>query len=253
MRDFHWDQAMEAPSEAFRTRVRSTLSALPEQEETVMKKWNLKRTAVLAAAAMAVLAVSAAATGGFGMISTHCNKLTDTLPTIQTVSDTIADIESIDDHTDVPEAFSNGFVFDSTIREHNIATEKESPEEIKYDSISITYLRDGAEVTYHLTPDHGWGLTDSGETVTVGDVELYTLVQQYKFVNVGYEKTEAEKAAEAAGELQFSFTNGLEEPLCLEQRYVGWVMNGTEYALFCMDSLTTMDELVEMAEELIGE
>lgn len=255
MKQIHWDRALEAPTEEFHERVLSVLNALPEQEETTMKHlWNVKRIGLLAAAAVLVLSIGVAAANNFGFIRSDW-KNSHSLKDAAAVEEVLKDgsVEGITSDAKFMEAYSNGFTFVKGTLEGSEARADDNPTMYHYQSVSSWYERDGATVYVDISPVLP-GITDgfNGTAAACGDVTLYALEQDYKIVPEDYEPTPEEKAAEAAGTLIFSWDGDLSQPEMVQQRYVSWMQDGMRYSVNCMDSMTELNELVAMAQELIN-
>ena len=109
MKQYDWQRALEASPEPFHTRVRSVLSALPEQEEMTMKKaYRVKRIGALAAAAVLVLSIGVAAANNLGFIRTdskNSRALKDPAAVVEVLEH--GEVEGIGANAKFLEAYSN--------------------------------------------------------------------------------------------------------------------------------------------------
>lgn len=255
MKQIHWERALEAPSEQFHDRLLSVLNTLPEQEETTMKTfWNLKRVGALALAAVLVLSISAAAASSLGFIRSDWRE-TRTLDGPAAVVETLesGELEGITSDAKFLETYSNGFTFAQATLDGVEARADEDPTVYNYQTVNAWYERNGATVYVDISPVLP-GISDgfNGTAVEYGDLTLYTLEQNYKIVPENYEPTREELDAQAAGTLVLSYADGLDTPQTVTQRYVSWLQDGMRYSVNAMDSMTELNELVAMAQELIG-
>lgn len=251
MKQSNWNRAFEATPENFERRIESVLSALPEQEERTMKNKKMIRKAVLLAAAVVmVLGGSVFADEIMGYMRSD-PKNTYTLADVAAVEEALGTVEGISQDAKFLESYSNGFTFAGAIVDGQEAMDKDDLTVYRYQGIQTTYTRDGARVDVEIMPDMGWEPSEKSVEVACGDVTVYTLVQDYKVVNETYEKTEEDLEAEEAGELLFSYDDSLEEPVLFQHRFVCWRENGMYYCITNIDSQVELEELVEMAQELI--
>ena len=253
MDQLNWNRAFERTPEKFTEGLHTVLEALPEQEERTMKLHKkLRRTIVLAAAAVMVLGGAVFAASEFRYIRSDAFNTYD-LKDAAAVEEVIAGetIDGITADAKFLETYSNGFTMTKATVDGVEARSEENPEEIHYQELWLHYCRENASLTVTVEPDMGYTVSDRSMEVPYGDVTLYTLVQDYKCVNEDYEMTPEDRAAETDGTLIFSYDNSLTEPELYQQRYVCWTEDGMHYSIDSMDSLTELDELVQMAQELI--
>lgn len=255
MKELNWNRAMEQAPEAFETRMRSVLQALPEQEESIMKHTkNVRKIVVLAAAAVMVLGGAVFAANNFGYMKSDPQN-TYSLKTPAAVEEVLKNetVEGITSDAKFLDAYSNGFTFAGATVEGEEARRDDDPTVYNYQNVDAWYQRDGATVYVRVSPIIE-GLTDGqrGTEATVGDVTVYTLQQDYLVVPEDYVKTDEQKAAEATGELIFSYDSDLTEPEPMQQRYVSWMEDGMRYSISSIDSQASLEELLGMAQELIG-
>lgn len=255
MKQIHWERALEAPPERFHERLLSVLNTLPEQEETNMKHlWNLKRVGALAAAAVMVLSIGVAAANNLGFIRSDWRN-TSTLDGPEAVAKVLenGEVEGITSDAKFLETYANGFVFAGATLDGAEARADNDPTVYSFQSVNAWYERNGAKVYVDISPVLP-GISDQfdGEAVECGDVTLYTMERDYLVVPEDYEKTPEQLDAQAAGTLVFSYDDDLSEPEAFVQRYVSWMQDGMRYSVNAVDSMTELNELVAMAQELIG-
>lgn len=255
MKQYDWQRALETPTEHFHEHIQSVLYALPEQEEMTMKnKRSVKRVGLLAAAAVMVLSIGVAAGNMMGYINTDWNgtrDLKDPAAVVEVLEN--GKLEGISADAKFLEEYSNGFTFAGATLMGTEARGDEDPTVYRYQTVDAWYERDGATVYTEISPVIQ-GVSDglAGTPVACGDVTLYALEQNYKIVNEDYVPTEEEAAAVAAGQLVFSYDDGLSEPELAQQRYVSWIQDGTLYSVNHMGGQVALEELVSMAMELVN-
>ena len=249
MDQLNWDRAFEQTPASFTEGLHTVLETLPEQEETTMKlHQKVKRTIAIAAAAVMVLGGAVFAASEFGYTRSDPFSTYD-LKDAAAVENVIAGetIDGITADAKFLETYSNGFAMTKAA----VEGVEEYPENVHYQELWLHYCRENASLAVTVEPDMGYTVSDRSVEVPYGDVTLYTLVQDYKCVNEDYEMTPEDRAAETDGTLIFSYDDSLTEPEQYQQRYVSWTEDGMLYSINSMDSLTELDELIQMARELI--
>ena len=154
------------------------------------------------------------------------------------------------------EEFSNGYAF----RKMNLVGEAAFDENNnvlkEYYSVVMTYAKPGArDLTVSVSPV--LDLPGAHEapaptaTRTVDNVELRFSRDHYKFVPEGYEKTEADRAAEKAGHYYISF--GADAITEHDYAFVSFTLDGVDYTL--MDSASdgeSEEMLYQRAAEIVA-
>ena len=157
------------------------------------------------------------------------------------------------DGAKVPEAFSNGFVFDRGV--HVYGGEKNQDGNVlrEWTNIDTEYERDG--VTLHLgtgeAHDDGTTVDTStfDDTREINGVTVQYSADDYKAVPADYEPTTEEQAAIDAGDLQIGY--GADKITEQEYQFLRWEQDGVFYTLSGFDLGMTADDLFQMAREII--
>lgn len=93
---------------------------------------------------------------------------------------------------------------------------------------------------------------DNDESQLAGDLDginLYYYNQDYKFVPANYELTQEDKKAQESGELEISY--GASEITINNVQGLSWYEDGMQYMIMGSDYNFTVEEMTEMATEII--
>lgn len=228
---------------------------LPREEKHSMKKLkNPVRIFVIAALIAVLMVGSAYAISGVAhSTGTHLMRDTGEFTSL-------SELPKVEKTAGYPitavEAFSNGYAFQSmylggeAVYDENYTVLKE------YYGVTFTYVKPGArEITISVDPVLDIPGTHEPPAPTgtrsIGGVSVRFSLDHYKFVPEDYEKTEADLAAEEAGHFYISYgSDAVEEH---EFAFVGFTLDGAEYALMDMAADSNSEEMLyAMAAELIA-
>lgn len=154
---------------------------------------------------------------------------------------------------DVAEAFSNGYRFEE-MRVGNTRAVDENQETLyTFPELSVSYVKDGVNdisLYVDMRPEKGEQDKEPDLTDQCGDIALRYDVYSYKFVPVGYELTEEDKANLERDDYEIS--EGSDEVEYAQMTHVTWEKDGMYYDLLGSDTALTGEEMFAMAKELIG-
>lgn len=250
MDKYNWTGVFPDTPKHFHAKVEEALLRLPEEKEKsdmgkTNKKISVKKTVLIAFAAVMVLGATALAAGKVVSISSH--------------SSAVADYTKLPDQAEVKavigmeaklvDTFSNGYRFQSGHIGKSQA-EGENGEVLKaYKDLRFEYKKGKEEVSLHMSPL----VTGPGEVEELAGnfqgVDLYYYAYANKCVAGDYELTEQDKADIESGKYVFSY--GVEEENPIQVQSLSWIEGGITYDLLVMDSELNREDLVEMAEEII--
>ena len=232
--------------QAIKRNVNQTLDSAYTERKTVIMK-SKKKTACIALAATLALSVTAfAANGIVSNWFSSSSAIADykTLPTAQQVKNDIGYIPILID------SFANGYTFkDGNIINNNLEDENGNSIE-KFKSVSFDYEKDGDIVIFAQDKYNSQAELQGSVAKTVGDTDIYYYSYTNKVVPDDYELTDADKAAEANGDLVFSYGSAAVE--LNEIQSATFVKDGMQYQLLQINGKLSGDELVKMAEELVA-
>ena len=211
------------------------------KENTTMKKKKLVFAAVAAACILTVGAVAAGNAGIWYSSSSSRPEYTQ-LPTAEQME---ADVGY---SGRAVEAFANGYTFRNASVISNVL-EADGQRE-KFKSLSIRYEKDGAQVDLSLEKFSGAEDHEGQPAGTYNSVELYADSFINKLVPEDYVMSPEEIAQEQAGEVFFNCDGGDVVEDC-QVRTVSWTEDGVAYSLMQIDGSLTLEELMEMAGEVI--
>lgn len=221
--------------QAIKRNVNQTLDSAYTERKTVIMK-SKKKTACIALAANGIVS------NWFSSSSAIADY--KTLPTAQQVKNDIGYTPILID------SFANGYTFkDGNIINNNLKDENGNSIE-KFKSVSFDYEKDGDTVIFSQDKYNSQAELQGSVAKTVGDTDIYYYSYTNKFVPADYTLTDADKRAEANGDLVFSY--GAAEVEISEVQSATFVKDGTQYQLLQINGKLSGDELVKMAEELVA-
>lgn len=219
-----------------------------KKEEFYMKKTNLKKTVILAAAICVLGSLTALGSGLFGNIISHSSHLDE----IKDFSKVAELTEKADLNMKYVESFSNGYAFSYAVPRYSAyddpSTGKTSDQ---WTDVSMNYKKDNSEDVYFDATKHIMGDMSSDDTAECGGITLNYINQQFLFVPPDYEPTDEEKALQEEGKLEISYGSDKKEYKAYE--YLLWEDGGIYYSLSAFDAQMGKDGLAEMAKEIIEE
>ena len=201
---------------------------------------------LIAAAAVLVLGITAFAAGE--IISTRFSASSSkpdysSLPTAQQVTKDIGYTPILID------TFQNGYAFQSGSIVNNRLADENGKTVEKFKSVSFDYEKDGDTVIFAQDQFRS-GKTLQGDIIkTVNGADIYYYSYTGKSVPEDYTLTEADKKAEANGELVFSY--GSSDVKIQNIQSVTWVIDDMQYQLLQIDGKLSKDALSDMAQEVI--
>lgn len=224
--------------------VHNSIDSAPAERKIHVMKAKLKYT-LAAAIAILVLATTAMATTGIMQWNASSASTPEffTLPTAEEVAEYV-DYEAV-----LLEQFENGYAFESgSIVYNELLDENDTPVKV-FRSITFRYGKGGDTVVFTQMKQSEELHQNSTRIATVDDVNIYYHSYTNKTVPADYEMTEADKQAEASGDLVFSW--GTDAVDIIQVQSVSWIEDGVQYQLLQLDGALTPAELAAMAEEVI--
>ena len=206
-----------------------------------------KKIALIAVAATLVMGITVfAASGIISQWFSSSSSIPDykTLPTAEQV------VKDIGYEAVIIDEFANGYKFDNGSVVDNVLTDDNGKAVEKFKSVTFRYLKDNDEVLFSQDKVNSQVETSGEVVATVDDVDVYYYSYTNKLVPPDYKMTDEDKKAEETGELVFSYGSSKVE--INEIQSVSWKKDDMSYQLLQIDGKLSADELVEMAEEVIG-
>ena len=216
------------------------------EEESGMKKWNMKRVFVVAAAICVLGTITAVAAGKVAYTSAGGSHLDDF------TYDKLGEMETkLGYTTNAPEVFSNGYRFDMGMPTHQDAMDEDGNVIKSAESFSLHYKKAGSPDIF-VTVQGTSLFEEEGQPDQVFEHNGITLNytrDQYRFVPPDYQASEEEKAKEAAGELYISY--GSDTVTDQVAQSMLWKDGEKVYIITAMDNPMTAQDMAQMAGELI--
>lgn len=154
---------------------------------------------------------------------------------------------------DVVENFSNGYRFAEMLVEKTGAMDEDQNVIYSFPELYVEYERsDGESVSLYVDqrPEKGERTKTPDLTDQCGDIALRYDVYTYKFVPVGYELTEEDKANLERDDYEIS--EGADSVQLSQMTCVTWEKDGVYYDLLGMDTSLSGEDMIGMAKEIIG-
>jgi len=222
--------------------------AIKAGKDNNMKKFSIKRVAILTAAAcLAVGAVSVAHSGAI-------YKTSSSMPNEYTSYDDLSKAESkagID--VKAVERFTNGYKFSGMNIDHIEDHTEEGTVIARYAGISISYEKEGADSLYlDMEASEHSDLREDEATaqIEIEGVNVKYYVDTYKWVPVGYELTDEDQANLEKG--NYYISEGADEVSENKVCCVHWEQDGIDYLLTDVYGYISADEMFAMAAEIIA-
>lgn len=218
-----------------------------KKEEMFMRysKWSVKKIAVIAAA-MCILGSAAVMAAGKFSGTTGYSSAQEEFTSYGEIAKAKKKY-GISFEIKGPETFENGFTFKSGRPVHVSGVDEQGNETALPVEMHLVYGKAGmADVNLNqgkTRPGNGDSANENG------DIRYRYIQDHYKFVPASYELTEADKAAEAAGELYISYGSDQVEENIVSS--VTWSAAGVTYTLMSFDTTLTQNEMIEMAKEIM--
>jgi len=222
-----------------------------ETEDFMMKKAaegkkiiNYKKlVAIVAVAAVFLMGSTAFATGMLEGWFSYPDKEYESLPSEQ---------EYIEDVGYAPvliQEFENGYSYETGYVVDNEYADSKTGEVEKFKSAMFEYEKNG-ELLY-FWQEKSDSISLNGDVVdNFAGVDVYYSSYMNKIVPEDYQMTEADKEAEARGELVFSW--GSDSVKTMEVKSVMWTKDGIHFCLMQMGGELSADDMTAMAKEALA-
>lgn len=221
-----------------------------QKEAGSMKHLSVKKIVIGVAAACLLVGGGAYATGhAVGFSSSHY--LGDAY---RDYGDMEKAQEALGDTVDSVERFANGYQFDTMYVDGVDAWDEDGNKAYTYKEMTINYTKEGESGIYlaiHRPVEAVEREKEPDATRSCGDITLYYDEYTYKFVPPDYELTEEDKANQEKSGYYISY--GSSEVEIQRNTGVTWEKNGLHYNLAGFDLNVSSEEMLDMAEEIIGQ
>lgn len=217
------------------------------EEASGMRKWHVRKIVVVAAAVCVLGSITAVAASKMTQtisLSSHANEFTYSQ---------LGKMENkLGIETKVPEAFSNGYRFDTGVPVERSGLDQDGNVMEKGEDLSLKYKKDG-QADMNLYVQNAGAYEEEGKADQVFEHNGVTIAfnsDQYLFVPEDYQVSAEEQAKEDAGELFISYGTDEVEHHVIQS--VNWKDNGNLYTMQSSDSSLTAEEMAQMVGEIIG-
>ncbi len=229
---------MEAREKALRQQV---MDRIKEEKPMKHSKWSVKKVTLIAAAMCILGSAAVMAAGKFSGTVSH-SSVNEEFTSYGEIA-RVKKEYGIPFEIKGPETFENGFTFQSGRPVHVAGVDEQGNETGLPVEMDLVYQKAGmADVSLRQ------GKARPGDEGSANG-GYHFQQDHYKFVPPSYELTEADKAAEAAGELYISYGSAQVEEMIVST--VMWSADGISYNLMSFDTTLTQNEMIEMAKEVM--
>lgn len=233
-------------SDEARSRILEKSKTLTYRKEVKYMK-SKKKFAVIAIAATFVLSLTAFAASG---IITSWNSSSSSIPDYKEFPTEQQVIKDVGYAGDMVEEFSNGYAFEGGSIVDNALQDNSSNTVEKFKSLSLTY-GNGENEVYLSIDKYDSEMPETGNPICeYGGVTVYASSFTHKIIPENYVKSAEELAAEERGELAFAY-DGENHIVETQINSVSWTKDGIHYNLMQMGGELNIQELADMAKELI--
>lgn len=242
-------RADELPNESVReARVRKNVYEQIERKGHYMKNIFIKKLIVTAAVLCVLGSMTAFAIGKITGVRAG-SSLIDEVHTYEQAKELQKEYGP---KINFPEKFSNGYEFKSAVPVHFETQDKDGNTVGSGTHLSVTYEKSGMEdITFSEDVDMDNESSPTEIKVCEDSSELRFYKTINKFVPENYELTDEDKKSQKEG--HFNLAYGSDEIEVMTSYMVEWNIGGQKYSLFKFGDELSMDELFEMAEEMMNQ
>lgn len=241
-----WKNTFPKPTESFHNKLCFTLDNL-EKERIKMKKLQVKKSILIAAAAALLIGtVSFASTGVVRTITGSSSSKPDynSVPAEEQL------VKKMGVSPKILEKFSNGYEFADGNDSRNAVKEEGNKKIADFNSIMCRYKNNEDEILLSADAEpeaHDEEMNPVTQTYCGVDIRYNSYTGKY--VPEDYELTEQDKIDEANGDVVFSY--GTDEVMIMQIQGVSWEQDGIYYGITAMDSPLGEQDLIDMSKEII--
>jgi len=221
-----------------------------DKEDFIVKKTEGKKIinykkliSIAAVAAVFLMGSTAFATGVLSGWFSHSEKEYTSIPSEQEYLEDIGYAPVLIENFDNGYAYKTGYVVDN---EH--ADGKSGVVE-KFKSALFEYEKDG-DLVYFSQEKFDFAVNNGILADSFTGVDMYYSSYMNKIVPEDYRMTEADKEAEAKGELVFSW--GSDSVQTMEVKSLSWIEDGIQFMLLQMGGELTQADMIAMAKQAIA-
>lgn len=220
-----------------------------QKEAGSMKKLSVKKMVIGVAVGCLLVSGGVFAAGHVVSLSSHTNLL----DAYRSYGDMVKAEAELGYHADTVEEFSNGYRFDKMFVDDVNGTDADGNVIYTYKDLNISYEKGGEpqmwlDVCKPVEQPVRKGEPEGARQVN--EITVYYDTTTYKFVPPNYELTDEDKANLEKDDFTISYGSAEVEVQIVSS--VTWEKDGVHYNLSGFDLNLSSDELLDMAEEIIG-
>lgn len=245
--------------ESFHNRLNKTLNSLPEKEDNynminnktrkLPLNLSFKKGLIATFAVTLLLGTTALATGEiYSIIGKSSNKATYTsVPTTEQVK------KDFKFAPNIVSEFSNGYKFKGAYTINEKALDKQDNILGELKALDFSYENGNGEISLKTSNNV---LGKDSENIKVVDtyknINISYELSNQKYIPEGYKMTEQDKLDEKSGKYTFNEGDIKSDKVEINEfKFLTWKQNGVYYSFIVQDSDLSMNDLLEMAHEVI--
>lgn len=244
--ELHDSCYMIQASEELKQKIDDQIKEQSKKEKYRMKKMNKKKIVIVAFAACLFVSANVFAAGKIQSLVGGTNK-----------NDIVRDFSKLEQQekklgydVKVIKDFSNGYSFDKMSVDTVKALDEAGNQVAEYKEMHITYQKDGKDMSLNICKEIP---SDEKQTPTdtrqINGITMEYNLDTYKFVPEDYQLTEEDNAN--LEKPHYYISEGSEEVIINQVSSLSWVDEGVNYSLQQFDTELSIDELADMASEII--
>lgn len=239
----------EVPDEILNRNLKRKMAAKAAGREGTMKRFNMKKAVILAAACCLLVGTVCVASSGkiTSLVSGFYHKEFESFEELSKAQASAGfSIKAV-------ERFQNGYTFSGMCVNDTKGLDENGNTLEQYKQINIDYEKEGESVLYFHAQQaahvHDEG-READQSTNVDGVEVEYYVDTYKMVPEGYELTEQDE--ENLKRDDYYISEGADEISETRMSYVVWFQDGIKYSIMNINEATPSGVLFEMAKEIIS-
>lgn len=239
----------EIPDERLNRNLKTKMAAKAAGREGTMKRFNMKKAVILAAACCLLVGTVGVASSGkiVMLVDGFYHKGFESFGQLKEAqADAGFNIKAV-------ERFHNGYAFSDMYVNNTKGLDEDGNTLEQYKEINIDYKKAGEDkLNFHAFPAafaHEEGKRAADLTTTINGIEVKYYVDTYKWVPENYELTAQDEENMKRDDYYISV--GVDQVSENKVASVAWFQDGVRYSILNVHGATSSDVLFGMAEEII--
>lgn len=239
----------EIPDEKLNRNLKRKMAAMAAGREGTMKRFNMKKAVIFAAACCLLVGTAGVASSGkiAYLASGFYHRGYESFDQLTEAQ------ENAGFHIKAVESFQNGYTFSSMYVHDTKGQDEDGNTLEQYKEITIDYKKAGGDdLSVYAMPavfSHDDGKRDADLTTDMNGIQVRYYVDTYKWVPEDYELTAQDE--ENMKRDDYNISVGADRVSENKVTYAIWYQDGVRYSIMNVHGATSSEELFRMAEEII--